>query len=249
MVEPNTAVSDTTQAKSDSLQVTEKARLTTGQAQNGSDGTPSEPETLTRAEHQRLTNLEMIKQGREHKKALEALTKDKDTATKLADANAKSLERLQAEREKLQELIDEDPDKANLAKKMRDLAAREQTLKDEKMAHDSEWAEHQESLKELAASKVKDMVFDIASEYDDGTSNEHVSVKLQKLVDDLGITSEEQIRKVADTFWTKKANPEETEEEALVPPVSMRGGGGKPVLRGDAALQAGLAEEREKLGL
>ena len=150
--------------------------------------------------------------------------KDVSTYKSQAETTLKALQSLQVEKGKLQELLDEDPDKASLVKKMRDLEARDQTLNDKMAAHDSEWDDKQEALKELAESKLKSAVSEIVKEYD-GVDQ----AKLQKEVDRQSakgiLVTEQDIRDIADTFWTKKASPEEAEEEAIVPPVNMRDGG------------------------
>ena len=88
-----------------------------------------------------------------------------------AETTIKSLQSLQAEREKLQELIDADPDKASLAKKMRDLDALIQTNTDIASSLEEKESGFTAREQKVKISELKDLVFDIGSRFDDGTKN------------------------------------------------------------------------------
>ena len=229
MDELNTAVLDTPQAKEDNLQETGHTPLTTEQAPKGSDETPAEPETYSKEEHKRLTDLALMKQGREHKKALDTLTKDKETATKLADKSARELEAIQVERDELNTRIDEmsdgDPLSPANVKLLRDLKAKEQVLKDKESAHEEEWKSKQEVLKRVVAQEVAEVAFEVAEAYEP-INGKHPAETLKSYALRRGLTTKEDIQELADTFLTKKPEAaKEPEEELVLPRIVGEGGG------------------------
>ena len=227
--ELNTATADTPQAKEDILQETGQTPPTTEQAPKGSDETPTEPETLTKEEHKRLTDLALMKQGREHKKALDVVIRDKETATKLADKNARELEAIQVERDELNARIDEmsdgDPLSPANVKLLRDLKAREQVLKDKESAHEEEWASKQEVLKRVVAQEVAEVAFEVAEAYEP-INGKHPAETLKSYALKRGLTTKEDIQELADTFLTKKPETLKEPEDELVLPRIVGGGVG-----------------------
>jgi len=225
MDELNTTLVDTTQAKEDTLQETGQTPPTTEQAPEGSDETP--PETYSKEEHKRLTDLALMKQGREHAKVLTALTKDKETAVSLADKSARELEAIQAERDELNTRIDEmsdgDPLSPANVKLLRDLKAKEQVLKDKESAHEEEWASKQEVLKRVVAQEVAEVAFEVAEAYEP-INGKHPSETLKSYALKRGLTTKEDIQELADTFLTKKPEtPKEPEDDLVLPRIA--GGG------------------------
>ena len=195
------------------------------------DKTPVEGDKVSSKTPKTYTEKEL----REAVKAAEGrAAKDVSTYKSQAETTIKSLQSLQAERDKLQELIDEDPDKASLAKKMRELDEKIQKYTDMELTLAEKESGFTAREQKVKISELKDLVFDVGSRFDDGTTGEHKSVELQKYADiqtkkGLEVTEPDLLEYAELRGWTKQANPEEAEEEAIVPPVSMGGGKGKRI--------------------
>jgi len=200
-----------------------------GQSSDGTEeSTSQEPETYDKVAYQKGISDALAEQGRKHKAELTTLAKDKETATKLADKSAKELEAIQVERDELNTRIDEmsdgDPLSPANVKLLRDLKVREQVLKDKEAAHEEEWVSKQEVLKRVVAQEVTEVAFEVAEAYEP-INGKHPAETLKSYALKRGLTTKEDIQELADTFLTKKPEPQKGAEEELVLPRIVGVGG------------------------
>lgn len=123
------------------------------------------------------------------------------------DKLATQLEDIKTANDKLtiqiDELASDNPDKFNVIKKGRVIDEQEQRLKQERLDFQAEKLSHQEQIK-LATNTLKEKAMrDIASESEGGDYK-----RLKEIVEVSGVTSEEQIRKIAGTLWQPKKKEE-----------------------------------------
>lgn len=158
------------------------------------------PKAYTEEEVKALVHSAKSETGRE-KAALEkevaALKKQVETKDAEMADNASEIEALQ---EKFDNLASDDPDRFNVAKELREARAERKQLKDDRRVLDTEKETHGETVK-LAQDTLREVaIWDLSAGYENGDP-----VRLKDLCDVFEAKSEEQIRKVADTLWAKKA--------------------------------------------
>jgi len=122
---------------------------------------------------------------------------------------------------RMEELASDDPDKFNLIKKEQDLRARERKYKTDLRDLERK-GEAQAGTVKMAQDTLREIsINDIASEYMGGDA-----MKLKDLCDTFSATSDDQIRKVADTLWEK--GPQEPSAPPLRPYSGHTDGGKEP---------------------
>ena len=221
--------------------------LNDGTASDGNSGSTSQPETFTREQLQKFVSDALTDQGRKHKTELEPVIRERDTLKSQLQEKETELTGITEERENLQKQIEElasgDPKKFDLIKKDRELRDRERKLKADAQTLEQSKQAHAERVK-LADETLREIsVWEIATEYEGGDAT-----KLKGLVDTFGATSEEQIRKVAETLWAKKgATPGAS---ALKPYSGMTTGGTENYdnLKPEEKISKGLELARKKQG-
>ncbi len=114
----------------------------------------------------------------------------------------------------LQDIASGDPNQFNVVQRTKDLGERERKLKAEIKANE-------ERIKKAEAFERKELVGTIAADYKDADVN-----KLQRLCDKAKVTSEEDIREIADTLgWERKqGDGEPATTTAKVTPVKPDSG-------------------------
>jgi len=119
---------------------------------------------------------------------------------------------IQTERDKLQSDIEElsadDPKKFDIIKRDKELREIQRNLQTKADEISEKEKASEEKVKLANDTLLEISIWEIAAEYKTGDP-----VKLKDLCSTFGATSEEQIRKVADTMWEKEAAPPQTEQE------------------------------------
>jgi len=137
--------------------------------------------------------------------------------SELAD-NATEIESLQA---KFDDMAKEDPAKFDVAKELKSLREERKKLKADQTALATERQTYGEEVRVAKDTMREIRVWEIAAEYEGGDP-----VVLKNLCDTFEANTEEQIRKAADTIWTK---PAEKETKLKAPkPYSGKSEGGTP---------------------
>jgi len=170
----------------------------------GKDGSTSkETETFTKEQVQKFVSDALAKQGREHKAVFDPIVKERDTYKSQVENNTSDLEENKAEIVTLQSRIDDlasgDPDRFNAVKEMRALKDRGRQLQVRERELQDKERTHGERIKKAEGLEREVLILEIAEGYE-GASAE----KLTALCSTFNATSDEQIRKVADTLWGKK---------------------------------------------
>jgi len=194
---------------------TEEARQGTPQATGqpsagGTGSTPTgTPRTYTEIEAQKMVSDALAVKGREHKTALDAITKERDTFktqveginTELASLKESSGELEQA----IEQLSGNDPEKKKLVALLKENSETARTLKAAKLELEADKLTHAEEIKMAKDTILETDAWDIASEYEGGDAT-----KLKALAIKAKTTSKEDIAEIAATIWTKKASAEKT---------------------------------------
>jgi len=162
------------------------------------------PETYTREQLEKFRSDALMEQGRKHKAEVDALRRERDELASIKDDR-------EALQKQLDELSSKDPEVFSLAKKERELREREKQLA-------KELREHSERIKKADNYERDVSITKIVEEYEGGDFD-----KLKGLCETFSAYSEEQIRKAAETLWSKKFIPPVTETPP-VPPVKPYSG-------------------------
>lgn len=176
-----------------------------GQSSGVKEGTTSTqtPETYTKGQVQKFVSDALAEQGRKHKSELDPIVKERDGLKSQIQNNTTDLEDNKNEMEKLQAKIDDltsdDPDRFNAIKELKAAREERKQLQAERRTKETEWATNAERIKKAESLEAEVLILGIAEDYE-GAGAE----KLSSICSTLNATSEEQIRKVADTLWTKK---------------------------------------------
>ena len=179
---------------------------TTGKTSTGGEGTtsPNPAKTHTDAEAEakvsKAVSDALAKAGRE-RKAIEEENATLKTRISSFDLNIKEIQDDRAKlRETLDDLAKDDPDKKRLTEKLKTLGEQEKALKLDRARLDAERAEHAETIKIATETRMETAVSKIVADYQNGDA-----AKLLSAVKRYGITTAEDVRALADTFWTKVA--------------------------------------------
>jgi len=175
---------------------------------------PPPAKTYTQAE------VDKVKEDAVHD-ALMKRGRDWKTLEDEKNSLSNQLKELQSTKSKLEiqldELANENPDKFNVVKKYRELDETERRLNQEREEHnsrirqeretmDAERQTHQAAIQMALSAQREIDAFDIAEEFQGGDA-----ARLKDLAEIMGKNSKEDIRKIAETLWTRKdtaeANP------------------------------------------
>ena len=157
------------------------------------------------------------KQGKEHKLVLDSIAKERDelkTRASTAESKIESIEdERKALREQIEDLTSDDPKKFDLVKKDRELRDKEAKMKADLQAWQSEKQSYDERLSKAQEIEKSMTIFDVAAEYEN-PQPDVLSDKVKEMEGKLNvkITTEEQIRSVAEILWG--------ESEGKKPPAS-----------------------------
>ena len=131
---------------------------------------------------------------------------------------------IQSERDKLQvqieELTSDDPRKFDLVKRDKDLRDAQRQLKKATDDLSSQQKASEERVKLANDTLLEISIWEVAAEYQGGDP-----VKLKDLCSTFNATSDEQVRKVADTIWTKTEVKKPEGEPLKIDSGNTRGGG------------------------
>lgn len=146
---------------------------------------------------------------------------ERDTLKAQLLSKGNEIEDIQADRETLQQQIkdlsSDDPAKFDLVTRERELKGTERKLKAERLALDTDRLALEEEYKPDRETRFEITVWNIASEFTDGDP-----AMLKDLCGILEVKSDEQIRKAAETIWSRK----EPGDETLNPYSGVTSGGG-----------------------
>ena len=170
----------------------------TAQTSQRPDGntSPQVPETYTREQVQKLLSDSRAEQGRKHKAELDLIIRERESFKVKAEGSISELESNKAEVEKLQAKFDnlasDDPGKFDVAKELKAVREERRQLQAEKRTHG-------ERIKKAERFETEILIQGIAEGYENADAG-----RLTELCSTLDITTEERIRKVADTLWSPK---------------------------------------------
>jgi len=172
------------------------------------------------------------KQGKEHKLVLESITKERDelkTRASTAESKIQSIEdERKSLREQIEDLTSDDPKKFDLVKKDRELRDKEAKMKADLQAWQTEKQSYDERISRTAEREKAMTIFDIAAEYDDPQPDVlEAKVKDMETKLNVKITTEEQIRSVAEILWgeSEGKKPPEAKEPMKTYSGQTAGGG------------------------
>ncbi|KKM22294.1 hypothetical protein LCGC14_1626770 [marine sediment metagenome] len=200
-----------------------------GQSSEEKKGSTSPTEaTYTKVQLEKYKSDGLAEQGRTHKTEVNTLRQERDRLSDVKD-----------DREALQKQIDEmkstDPEVYSLAKKEQELRERETQLT-------KGVREHKERITRAESFEREISIQRIVEEYEGADFG-----KLKVLCETLDNSSEEQIRKVADTLWGKKFNPPASETPSVSPAISgMTSGGEETPTSARGKMKAGWDERHKK---
>ncbi len=194
-----------------------------GQSSTGKGGSTSNLETFTKEQMRKLVSDALTEQGRKHKMELDPILKERDDLKSQLQTNTSNLAENKTEIERLQSKIDDlastDPEKFNAVKELSIAREERRQMQAERRALDVEKQTHGERIKKADDFEREVSILKIVEEYDGGDA-----AKLSDLCSTLGVKAEEQIRKVADTFWSKKAAEPESVDSLNPYPGTTSGG-------------------------
>lgn len=155
-----------------------------------------------------LVHVAKSEAGRERK----AIEIERDQFKSKVEKLETQITDIQTERDKLQSDIEElsadDPKKFDIIKRDKELREIQRNLQTKADEISEKEKASEEKVKLANDTLLEISIWEIAAEYKTGDP-----VKLKDLCSTFGATSEEQIRKVADTMWEKEAAPPQTEQE------------------------------------
>lgn len=172
------------------------------------------------------------KQGKEHKLILDTITKERDELKTRASTAESKIQSIEDERKSLREQIEDltsgDPEKFNLIKKERELRDKEAKYKVDLQAWETEKQSYNERISRTEEREKAMTIFDVAAEYEN-PQPDMLSDKVKELEGKLGvkITTEEQIRSVAEILWGESGDnkPPENKEPMKTYSGTTEGGG------------------------
>ena len=164
------------------------------------------PETYTREQLQKHTSDALMEQGRKHTTEVSTLRKERDELAGIKDDR-------EALQKQIDEIKDKDPEVYSLAKKEQELRDREKVLT-------KGIAEHSGRIKRADNYERDVSITKIVEEFEGGDFD-----KLKGLCETFNSSSEEQIRKAAETLWGKKFVPPASETPPVKPYSGMTSGG------------------------
>jgi chromosome segregation ATPase len=212
-----------------------KSTVATSGGKEGSTSTQT-PKTYTEEQVQKKLSDALAEQGRKHKAELEPIVKERDSFKSQLEANTSDLEANKSEIDKLQAKIDDlasnDPARFDAVKEMKalkterdQLRADKRALDADKQALDADKQTHGERIKKAESFERETLIQGMVEDYEGGDFD-----KLKDFCETFDAKSEEQIRKVADKLWTKKApEPPNSEAPPVKPYTGMTNGGSEKI--------------------
>jgi len=160
---------------------------------------PEQAKTYSTEEVEAIAHAIRSDAGRERvaiEKERDSLKAEVAKITADLEDNATEIEKLQGN---LDNMSSDDPEKFDLAKELKAAREERKQLRADKASLETEKRSHADELK-LASDTLREIaIFDIATEYQNANPE-----KLKTLCETFNASSQEQIRKVADTLWLKK---------------------------------------------
>ena len=158
----------------------------TSDANNGSTSIPPEA-TYTKVDLEKYASDALTEQGRRHKAEVSTLKSRLDELSDIKD-DRESLQ------QRISELSSKDPEVFNLVKKEAELRDREKKLVSDTRLHEARIKKADDYERDVSITKI-------VEEFEGGDFD-----KLKGLCETFNSSSEEQIRRAAETLWTKKIN-------------------------------------------
>uniref|UniRef100_A0A6M3J3R1 Scaffolding protein n=4 Tax=viral metagenome TaxID=1070528 RepID=A0A6M3J3R1_9ZZZZ len=188
-----------------------------------------EPKLYSQKQLDTMVHMATSDAGRVKKELEKERDEAKTEAAKLKselEDNAEDIKQLEA---KLDDITSDDPKRFDVVKELREARELKRTLKQATDDLAAEVKTHEETVRLAKDTMLEISIWEIATEYTGGDP-----VKLKDLCSTFNATSEEQVRKVADTMWVKgepaKAEPQTEEEKAqalIIDSGKKAGGGGE----------------------
>ena len=208
---------------------TQESPPKSGKPSEGEKGSISELETFTKEQVRNLISNALAEQGQKHKTEIDKfapIVKERDDMKSQLSTMTESIKDLEDTKVKLIKDIDElskdDPDKAKLSARLRELDSEIKARKTEKQEIEKEKQANAETVK-LAQDTLREIsIWEISAEYDGGNP-----VTLKEIIADfekhlsVKISNDEQIHKIAETLWAKKIEP----ATPVIPPITPDSGG------------------------
>jgi len=185
------------------------------------------PETYTRDQLQKHTSDALAEQGKKHVKEVNTLKGERDELSAIKDDR-------EALQKQIDEIKDKDPEVYTLAKKEQELREREKQLT--KGIRD-----HSERIKRADNYERDVSITKIVEEFEGGDFD-----KLKGLCETFNSSSEEQIRKAAETLWSGKFVSPAPETPPVKPYSGMTSGGQEDLskLSPDEKIRYGLTHKK-----
>ena len=170
--------------------------------------TEEEPKLYTQKQFDDFVHMVKSEAGRDRK----AMEVERDQFKSKAEKLESKITVIQSERDKLQsdleEMSSDDPKKFDIIKRDRELREAQRALQSKADELAEKEKASQAKIKIASETMLEINIWDIAAEYKNSDP-----IKLKDLCATFGATSEEQIRKVADTMWEKENPAPQTEEQ------------------------------------
>ncbi|MDD4985778.1 MAG: hypothetical protein PHQ43_08320, partial [Dehalococcoidales bacterium] len=187
---------------------------------SGNETTPNNaPKLIPVKEHEDKVAAVGAEWGRKYK----AIEEENNTLKSQLATNQTLIKEAQDEIAKAKSLAEtlskDDPDKKKLLQLVADSEKELKDLKAQRTALETEKVQWDEDVKNAREFKLSQTVSKIAGEYEGGDE-----AKLKSLTGIANATTEEAIRKIADTLWTKKA--QQNEQQNIKPDPGTTNGGG-----------------------
>ena len=158
------------------------------------------PKLYSQVEADALVHTAKSEAGRDAK----TVEVERDTLKAQITTKESELEDIVAERESLNKQIDDlashDPDRFNLVKKGRELRERERKVEAERQALEADKQVHSDRLTRLEKVERDISILEIIDDYENAAPE-----KLTDLAETFGVKTKEQLIKIANSLWTKKA--------------------------------------------
>ena len=164
--------------------------------------------TYTQEQVDKLTQLASMKAGRDRK----VVEVERDGLKAKVEDYEKKIVVIEEERESLQKLIDEDPDKLALATRDKTFKDKEKKLQDSLDAHEADKKAYAQQIQDAKALTFQANAYLISKQFVDGDKD-----KLEELCEKFGAETEDEIKSIAETLWSLK-------EEEAAPPLETDSG-------------------------
>lgn len=172
---------------------------------SGDKGGSTSPRTYSEEEYTKGISDAVTKVGREHKVELRALTTERDTFKGQADQFSKQRQSLTVQinelTQQMVELTKDHPEGINWVKKRQEMQTKLDQLTDKESQLEQREQTATKMMGEAIEVKLEIAAFTVAKDYENGDA-----VKLKSLAARMKLTSEDDVRELADTIWPKKVS-------------------------------------------